>query len=109
MRNTLVLVALVMLAACEPRITEPEPSGAAPTDVEVVTYYDRNNDGETDLELHEPGCEDCDWALVDTDFNGRYEKHVYWGYSLAKKSVDLAVPSGVANTVGQPVRSGWTD
>ena len=111
MRDIPVLAVLLMLAACAPSgsadnvRTAKEPS-ALPT----VSYYDRNNDGVADLELHEPGyCDDCDWALVDTDFNGRYEKRVRWSFGLAKEAVDLPVPGNVRLIVGQPPLSGYAD
>ena len=71
MRFIPVIAALFMQAACASgsfdNLRDAQASSA-------VTYYDRNNDGVADLELHEPGhCDDCDWALADTDFNGRYD------------------------------------
>jgi len=73
----------------------------------VTTYYDRNQDGLVDLEFHDPGCCDRDWALVDTDFDGRYDKRAQWSYALVKDVIDLPVPRNVVVTTGRPPLSGW--
>ena len=91
-----VLAALLVLVACTPN---------RPRD--VVTYFDRNDDGVADFEYHNPGCYDCEWALIDSDFNGRYEKRVVWGYTLVKETVNVPIPKNVVLVVGQPPVSGW--
>src|SRR5690606_14241301 len=109
MREILVLATLLVLTACAPSSDNVRAS-EVPGRLAAVVYYDRNNDGVTDLELHQPGyCDDCDWALVDVDFNGRYDKRVRWSFGLIKEAVDLPVPVGANPVVGQPARSGWKD
>ena len=69
----------------------------------VITYYDRNNDGKVDFELHRlPGVADADWALCDTQFRGRYDLRISWGHVLEKKPVDIPVATKVPITPGQP-------
>ncbi len=66
------------------------------------TYYDRNNDGKVDFELHRlPGGSDTDWALCDTQFRGRYDLRI--GHNLLeKKPVDIPVATNVPITPGPP-------
>jgi hypothetical protein len=69
----------------------------------VTTYYDRNHDGIVDFELHHiPGGAETDWALSDTQFNGRYNLRIRWGYVMQKDPVDVPVPTGVKITPGSP-------
>ncbi|WP_157499030.1 hypothetical protein [Lysobacter sp. Root604] len=109
MRNGTALLIVVLLAACAPEHAEPQATDPASGDFIGVAYYDRNNDGVADFELHLRGCDDCDWALVDKDFNGRYEMHARWGFSLIRKSVDIPVPLAVELRTGQSPPYGWMD
>ena len=45
----------------------------------IVTYYSRNHDGTVDYELHTlgRGMADGDWALIDTQFSGRYDLRIH--------------------------------
>jgi hypothetical protein len=77
-------------------------------DTTLVTYYDRNSDGVADFELHEPPyCDDCIWALVDIDFNGRYERRVNWSVGIIHTEVDMPVPDKVELDPGSPKLRGW--
>jgi hypothetical protein len=106
MRHIAAICALTLLAACTSEHGDAASNDPASGEFVGVAYYDRNNDGVADLELHRPGCDDCDWALLDDDFNGRYEMHVLNGYSLVKTAVDAPVPKAVALRVDQspPIR-----
>jgi hypothetical protein len=101
MRKIATLVALILLAACTAEFGDAASNDPASGEFTGVAYYDRNNDGVADFELHMPGCDDCDWALVDEDFNGRYELHVLRGYTLAETAVDAPVPRAVPLRVGE--------
>jgi len=102
---------MLVLAGCvahsPPKISPTPPSVAMPTESGTSSYYDRDQDGLVDLELHELGCCDRDWALIDDDFSGRYDRLVRWSYSLMERPVDLPVATGVKVTAGQPSLSGW--
>jgi hypothetical protein len=110
MRHIVIAAALVLLAACSAgnhdivRVTDPSSTASK------VIYYDRNSDGVADLELHQPPhCDDCDWALVDTDFNGRYDKRVRWSFGILKEPIDVPVTDNVPLAGGEPPLSGWND
>lgn len=48
--------------------------GNPPDNRSVTTYYDRDNDGVVDYELHRvPRTDYWTWALVDTRRTGRYD------------------------------------
>jgi hypothetical protein len=65
------------------------------THEEQITYLDKNGDDRIDTESHHfTGAYDADWELIDTDFNGRFDKRVSYSYSVREESVDLPVPSG---------------
>src|SRR5256885_8619944 len=70
----------------------------------TVRYYDRNHDGIVDYELHTlgSGMAHADWALIDTQFRGRYDLRVHWGYVFEKRRVDIPVPKNVKITPGKP-------
>ena len=69
----------------------------------VTTYYDRNRDGRVDYEFHDiPGWADDEWALRDTDFNGRYDARYDMGYPGGQSRVDLPVPIRVPITARRP-------
>ena len=96
----------LLLAACAH--SDNTAGASESSDATVVTYYDRNKDGIADLELHEPPyCDDCIWALVDIDFDGRYERRVNWSFGIVKESVNLPVPGDVNLVPGNPKLSGW--
>ena len=109
MRYIPIIATLFVLTACSTRSPDAIRAVGA-HDTPTVTYYDRNKDGVADLELHQPGyCDDCEWALVDTDFSGRYDKRVRWSFGLIKEVVDMPVARHVPLTSGQPELSGWED
>jgi len=69
----------------------------------VTTYYDCNGDGRVDYEFHDiPGWADDEWALRDTDFDGRYDVRYWMGPGGDRSRVDLSVPAGVRITKGKP-------
>lgn len=110
MRHIAIPAVLVLLAACstgsDDVFRSAAPSGAAPQ----VIYYDRNNDGAADLEFHQPlHCDDCEEALVDTDFDGRYDKRVRWSFGILKDAIDLPVKRNVPLRHGEPQLAGWND
>ena len=110
MRYISIAALLILLVACSTGGHNTLHDAETFNEIGAVTYYDRNNDGVTDLELHQPHhCDDCNWALVDADFNGRYEKRVRWSFGVVKEAVDLPVPRDVLLTTGKPLLSGWED
>jgi hypothetical protein len=100
MRLVVFSCALALLGGCA------GPSAKIPLEEShwVTTYYDRNHDGVVDFELHTLGTGhvDADWALSDTNFRGRYDLRIHWGFVLEKKRVDIPVPKNVKITPGQP-------
>jgi len=70
----------------------------------TVTYYDRNGDGIVNYELHTRGNGHAtdQWALIDSDFNWRYDLRIHWGDVVEKKKIDLPVPKHVTITPGTP-------
>jgi len=63
---------------------------------EQISYYDRNGDGQVDLEKHHyRGVADADWELHDDDFNGRFEKKILFSVGVIESTVDLPVPKHV--------------
>ena len=61
-----------------------------------ILYYDRNGDGEVDLEKHQhPGFTDADWELRDDDYDGKYEKKIHFGLAVLSSVIDIRVPTGV--------------
>jgi hypothetical protein len=109
MRNIAALAVFFLLGACTSEQGSPAAGDPASGEFVGVAYYDRNNDGLADFELHRPGCDDCDWALIDDDFNGRYETHVLRGYSTVKTLVDASVPRNVPLRVGQSPPFRWPE
>ena len=108
MRSIVALALLGVVAACAHGDRESDRAAEAPKVVAAATYYDRNLDGVADLELHQPPhCDDCDWALVDIDFDGRYERRVIWSFGMIKEEVDKPVPKDVDLVLGFPSHRGW--
>lgn len=104
MAFALLLALVVCTHGNRDAVRAPEVTDAVP----AVTHYDRNLDGVADLELHQPPhCDDCDWALVDVDFDGRYERRVVWSFGIVKSEVDQAVPTNVGLALGFPRHRGW--
>jgi hypothetical protein len=69
----------------------------------VTTYYDRNDDGIVDFELHDiPGAADAAWALSDTNFDGRNDVRLKFGYAFERFPADSPVPTNVPITKGKP-------
>jgi hypothetical protein len=99
----LALVVAISLAGCA---STPPPLLSEPTaeDLGNVTYHDDNADGFVDFEMHDFGCCDRNWALVDSDFDGTFDLHVQWGYSVTEKPIEQPVPHFVAIL---PRSSGW--
>ena len=96
MRVILLFLIVGLLAGCSSTKTALEGRY-------VTTYYDRNHDGVVDFELHSlPGGRDTDWALSDTNFDGRYDIKIIWGFAFEKKRVDVPVPKGVQISPGAP-------
>ena len=87
----LAITTLCFLSACATAPTSHQQQTFEEATAKV-TYYDRNHDGRVDYEMHDFGCCDRNWALVDTDFNGRFDLLVKWGFSLTKDAVDIRVP-----------------
>ena len=71
----------------------------------TVTYHDDNSDGFVDFEMHDFGCCDRNWALVDSDFDGTFDLRVQWGESFTEEPVEEPVPSFVSIA---PWGSGWS-
>ncbi len=101
MRTSLALIA-TLLIGCATHAPQGSQDSAA-DDHGVVTYYDRNHDGLADYELHDFGCCDRNWALMDADFNGRYDLELRWGYSYEERPVDFLVATGVSISAGDPL------
>lgn len=102
----LALVVAINLAGCastSPRLTS-QPAATA-EELGEVTYHDDNSDGLVDFEMHDFGCCDRNWALVDSDFDGTFDLYLQWGYAFTKKQIEQPVPHSV---VISPEDSGWT-
>jgi len=95
MRKFFFLSLVTGLIGCASQERGVRPSFDDLGDPAVVTYYDRNHDGIVDYEFHNFGCCDRNWGLIDTDFNGRYDLKLRWGYSFERMPVDAPVPSDV--------------
>ena len=73
----------------------------------VIIYYDRNQDGVVDLELHHaPGWTDSDWGLVDNDYNASYDGLFVNGAVGKCYQVEVPVPGGVPITKEVPKELG---
>jgi hypothetical protein len=97
-----ISVAFLMPCIRAYRIEAPATFGF-PTIRYVVTYYDRNEDGIVDFELHRAvNADDADWAVSDTRFPGRYDLKTEFSPFGGKQAVDLPVPSHDKITAGQP-------
>ena len=68
----------------------------------VITYYDRNHDGEVDLEIHQADATDSDWGLIDTDFKGSYDSLWVNGVQGRSYPVQVPIPGGVSITKEVP-------
>jgi len=85
------LFAAAFLVACESSRLE-----ALPKIEYVVTYYDRNHDGQVDFEWHHAiNASDSDWALIDTNSDGFYDARLEYGYGFDHKRIHKAVPQYV--------------
>ncbi|MDI9239903.1 hypothetical protein QLQ15_13405 [Lysobacter sp. LF1] len=102
----LLLVFAISLAGCAstPAAPRSEPGASRSEDLGEITYHDDNLDGFVDLEMHDFGCCDRNWALVDSDFDGIFDLRVQWGYSLTTEPIERPVPHFVAIS---PKSSGW--
>jgi len=73
----------------------------------TTAYYDRNGDGRVDYALYERrDVHDAGWALIDSDFDGRYDTRATVGAGSVLSRVDRAVPTGVPITPGSPIGGG---
>jgi hypothetical protein len=96
MRFTILTSLVAILASCSVALSKPE-------DHSVITYYDRNNDGVVDYELHRvPGTTYWTWALVDSKCSGRYDRRIRLAYPFQSERVNLPVPRHVKLTPGMP-------
>ncbi len=68
----------------------------------IITYYDRNHDGQVDLEIHKADATDSDWGLTDTNFSGYY--NMLWVHGVQARSypVQVPIPGGVSITKELP-------
>ena len=101
MRTSLAVIAALIPVACTTHAPK-SPQDHAANDQGVVTYRDRNRDGLVDYEMHDFGCCDRNRALVDSDFDGRYDLERRWGESYAERPVDPPVATGVAVSTADP-------
>lgn len=100
MRLMILASLLALLGSCAvPRAVENRS---------ITTYYDRDNDGVVDYELHEvPGTVYWRWALIDSKGTGRYDVRMKLAYPFESERVDLPIPRNVKITPGMPpYRSG---
>ncbi len=89
------LVVALVVAGCASLPQRAPRSSTGVGEPGLVTYYDRNHDGRVDYEYHDVGCCDRNWALMDTDFDGRYDVMRRWGYGYSEAATDSPVPTGV--------------
>jgi hypothetical protein len=92
----------VIAAGCATSDSQATRSPPIPPDQAEITYFDRDGDSRVDYEVHDFGCCDRNWALVDTDFDGRYDMKVTWGFAVTKQSIDQPVPSEARISPGNP-------
>src|SRR5436190_17541681 len=100
MRALLAFVLLCLVAsgcATTPTISDAELFFRSDPEF-VVTYYDRNGDGRADFAFyHIPDSNDMDWALVDTQFSGRFDVAIHYGIAVGEYRMvhPTAVPEHV--------------
>ena len=102
MRTYISILGLFVLVGCTTQPKKATNADIVGTDDGQVTYYDRNHDGHVDYEFHDYGCCDRNWALIDTDFDGRYDLRARWGYSFEKSPIDAAIATGVPMSLEEP-------
>jgi hypothetical protein len=84
-RHCLILTTL-LFAGCQ----SPHPSQGKPC--YIVTKSDTNHDGQTDrVFYHAPGWADVDYELKDTNFDGRFDQRIDYGYTITYRVVDVPV------------------
>ena len=105
LRNALVVALSASGCASAPPSLASEPAPSKAEDLGTVTYHDDNSDGFVDFEMHDFGCCDRNWAMVDSDFDGTFDLRVQWGESFTEEPVDEPVPSFVSIA---PWGSGWS-
>lgn len=106
-RRWVALVVAMCLGGCATSISNvpiTEPAAPPTEDRGQVTYHDDNSDGRADFEMHDFGCCDRNWALVDTDFDGTFDLRIRWGYAFTEDPVQQPVPRFVKIS---PDSSGW--
>lgn len=101
------LVVAMCLGGCatsSSNVSTVEPAEPHTEDLGQVTYHDDNLDGRVDFEMHDFGCCDRNWALVDADFDGTFDMRIRWGYAFTQDPVKQPVPRSVEIS---PDTSGW--
>jgi hypothetical protein len=79
-------------------------SGVLPGAGWTVTHYDLNRDGRVDYSVYDqPQMADEEYALRDTDFDGRYDARYNLGWGGTPTRIDQSVPSSVRITAGRPL------
>lgn len=93
LRDTLGRLSTAALALCLPTGCANSPTAGVPQ--ERILYQDRNHDGRIDEEKHviTNGC-DMDWSLVDTDFDGIYDRMIRYGYAVTSSPVRIPIRPG---------------
>jgi len=98
-----MLVRFTILASIVALLASCAGSRNAPEGRSVTIYYDRDNDGVVDYELHTvPGTTYWSWALIDSKGTGRYDVRMKLAYPFNSEHVDLPVPRQVKVTPGMP-------
>jgi hypothetical protein len=103
--RTFVASLLCLLGTSCAGLAPATASPAVGPDRAEITYFDRNADLRVDYEVHDFGCCDGNWALVDSDFDGRYDTKLRWSFSFMQQPVDQPVAAGVRVSPGMPKSS----
>ena len=106
-RRWVALVVAMCLGGCATSVSNMstvEPAAPLTEDLGQVTYHDDNSDGRVDFEMHDFGCCDRNWALVDSDFDGTFDLRIRWGYAFTQDPVKQPVPRFVEISSDS---SGW--
>jgi hypothetical protein len=98
----MVVGTMLCLASCgsAPLSRNAPPAG-------VVTYYDQNGDGVVDAEYHDVACCDRSWGLFDTNFDGRFDLKLTWGWGTREETFGGSVPTGVKMSTDFSAVPGW--
>ena len=83
---TLLLFVTIILLVCP---AQAEDCG------EIITYQDRNSDGNIDQELHQYPCmADADWELLDQNYDDRYDTKILYCIGPIKSKINLPIHKG---------------